>query len=126
MATIHVEATKIGEVVDQLATQLREVFDGTHTAEYVASRVLCKVCEADKPAALVQIDGKLASRLYWDNVIEPTIEVKIYADMDDQGTSFTVYKNKQCMGTFLEGDKELEKYRKAGVELQGLDNRYPS
>lgn len=50
----------------------------------------------------------------------------IYKDQDDLGFSFTVYEyaTRKCMGTFLDDDLDLAEYRKQGVEVDGLDNRY--
>ncbi|MHC4293934.1 MAG: hypothetical protein ACYSTX_06525 [Planctomycetota bacterium] len=50
---------------------------------------------------------------------------KIYADIDDNGKSFTVYNNfDQCIGTFLSDAKVLEEYKAGGAKVVGgLDNR---
>ena len=52
----------------------------------------------------------------------------IYADIDDNGKSFTVYNNYgQCIGTFLADDKVLKDYKDGGAVVKyGIDNRESS
>jgi hypothetical protein len=57
------------------------------------------------------------------NMLDP--KIKIYEDMDENGSSFTVYVDGECVLTSaLSDDIDLKKYLKgAHTSYLGLDNR---